>query len=110
MDENLLASTNNFKLTGPGDALDVMSRGVKGMIFTLDDIGEDFFDLKNRIAGETFQKFATYNFPVVFVVPADHGLGERVTELAREHKRHNLIRFCETVAEAGDWLTEKLVE
>ena len=102
---NLLASQHNLKLRNIEDALDVMGSGLPGCIFTLDDLGPDFFNLRNRIAGEAFQKFVNYRFPVAIVLPADHGLGDRVTELAREHARHNCVRFCQTLEQAQQWMT-----
>ena len=101
---NFLAKNNNMKLSSVDDALHVLASGQSGCIFTLDDLGDDFFNLSNRIAGEVFQKFVNYNFKVVFIIPADHNLGERVTELIRDHARHSTIRFFETVEQAERWL------
>ena len=100
----LLASKHNLKLCNVDDALDVMGSGLHGCIFTLADLGRDFFNLKTKIAGEVFQKFVNYNFKVAFIIPADHNLGNRVTELIRDHARHNCIRFFETIDEAEKWI------
>lgn len=105
---NFLASQHKLKLTHVEDPITVMESGMSGMIFTLDDIDDKFFDLKNGILGETFQKFVNYRFPVAIVLPADHGFGLRVTELAREHARHDVVRFCKTMEEAKAWMIKVL--
>lgn len=102
---SLLASDNNLNLHNETDALDVLSSGLAGCIFTPQDVHPEFFDLQNGIAGEIFQKFVNYNFPVAFIVSADHQFGDRVTELIRDHSRHPSIRFFETVEAAEAWLT-----
>lgn len=106
--ENLLASHHNLRLGQPEDALTTIYCGLEGCIFTRKDLAEDFFDLRNGLAGEIFQKFVNYRFPIAIVLPADHGLGNRVTELAREHVNHNMIRFCESTEIASEWLVAKL--
>ena len=106
--KELLASNYGIKLSSENDAITVLETGAPGMIFTINEFGEDFFDLKNGILGGTFQKFANYRFPVAIVLPADHNFGLRVTELAREHAKHSLIRFCTNISEAEQWLNQKL--
>ncbi len=101
---NFLASQHKLKLSHAEDAITVMESGMSGMIFTPDDIDEHFFDLKNGLLGETFQKFVNYRFPIAIVLPADHNFGIRVTELAREHARHDVIRFFQDVEEAKAWM------
>ena len=101
---NLLAKENNLKLRNLDDAMDILASGLPGCIFTLDDLSNDFFHLSNRVAGEVFQKFVNYNFKAAFILPSNHALGERVTELARDHARHNCIRFFETIEQADMWL------
>ena len=101
---NLLAEKNNLKLCNVDDAMHVLASGLPCCIFTLDDLCADFFNLSNRIAGEVFQKFVNYNFRVAFIIPPDHTLGKRVTELMRDHARHNCIRFFETIEQAERWL------
>lgn len=106
--EELLAGKHNMKLRNITDALDIMTSGQPGCILTLDDLGDDFFDLKNGIAGEVFQKFIIYQYPIAIVLPSDHKLGDRVTELAREHSHHSQIRFCTTIEQAKQWMLGKI--
>jgi len=102
----LLAEKNNLKLCNVEDALNVIGSGVPGCIFTLNDVGGDFFDLKNRIAGEVFQKFANYNFKAAFIIPDNHNLGERITELIKDHARHNCVRFFQCAEDADRWISD----
>lgn len=106
--ENLLASKHGIRLACVDDANEIIGSGLPGVIFTLDDIGKDFFALKNKILGEVFQKLVTYQYPIAVVLPENHGFGDRVTELAREHSRHNCIRFCSTVEDAKLWMAHTL--
>lgn len=108
--DDLLASSHHIRLVSADDAISVMESGFPGMIFTLNDIDEDFFDLKNGVLGETFQKFVNYRYPIAVVLPRDHNFGIRVTELAREHSLHTHIRFCSSVEDAKKWMTNTLKE
>lgn len=104
----LLASKYNIRLSTPEDAITILETGLAGMIFTQNDIDENFFDLKNGILGETFQKLVNYRFPIAVVLHADHDFGLRVTELAREHAKHPIIRFFQDIDEAKTWMTQFL--
>jgi len=101
----LLASDNNLVLHSTNDALDVLSSGLSGCIFTPEDLHPNFFDLSNRIAGDVFQKFVSYDFRVAFVVPTNHAYGDRVTELMREHRNHSCVRFFSSIEDANAWLS-----
>lgn len=101
---SLFAKDHNLFLKQPADALNAIGSGVSGCIFTEEDIADDFFDLKNGLAGEVFQKFVNYNFLAAFIVPETHNYGERVTELIRDHKRHSVVRFFTHSDEAVKWL------
>ena len=108
MISNLFASKHRIRLASVDDAFEIIGSGLPGMIFTLDDIDPNFFTLKNQILGDTFQKLINYHFPIAVVLPENHPFGERVTELAREHARHNTIRFCRTLDEAAIWMVDKI--
>lgn len=103
-----LASTYGIKLQSELDAIAVLETGMPGMIFTTTELSHEFFELNNGILGAVFQKFANYRYPVAIVLPANHRYGPRVTELAREHAKHSIIRFCEDTQQAFDWLSQKV--
>ena len=102
---SLLARDAGLRLDSEQDALDVMGSGLSACIFTANELHPEFFDLANGIAGGIFQKFVNYGYRIAIVLPEEHGLGPRITELAREHAQHPLIRFVTDEAEAVDWLT-----
>lgn len=108
MIDNLFANKHGIRLASVDDAFEIIGSGLPGMIFTVDDIDPSFFTLKNQILGNTFQKLINYHFPIAVVLPEDHAFGMRVTELAREHARHNTIRFCRTLEEAVIWMDNKI--
>ncbi|MEM7098972.1 MAG: DUF4180 domain-containing protein [Pseudomonadota bacterium] len=91
-------------LHSPQDALNALSCGEPGCIFELSDLHEAFFDLKNGLAGEVFQKFTNYRFRAAFVVPEPERMGPRVVELCRDHERHPFVRLFSTKEAAQQWL------
>lgn len=99
-----MANDHGLYLDSVSDALAVVGSGLAGCIFTEADVRHDFFDLRNGIAGEVFQKFVNYNLKVAFIVPSDHDYGPRVAELIRDHKMHASVRFFESIEEANSWL------
>jgi len=101
---SLLAKDHGLYLRSASDALSVIGSGLSGCIFTQSDVAVDFFDLRNGMAGETFQKFVNYDFRAAFILSAEHGFGDRVTELIRDHRRHSTVRFFDTIEDALAWL------
>lgn len=79
--------------------------GAAGLILTENDLGREFFDLRTGIAGEAFQKFINYRLRVAVVIADPNVYGERFSELAYEHRSHNMIRFVGSTDEAQAWLT-----
>ncbi len=101
---DLRAASHNLKLHDTDDALDAMSQGLPGIIYSESDLHPDFFDFKNGLAGEIMQKFVNYGFRVAFVIPADHGHGPRLDELMRDREHHGVIRFFPEAQSAAAWL------
>jgi hypothetical protein len=97
------ARDHGLRLDTVDDAMAIIATGVQGCIFTLNDIADDFFVLENRRAGEVFQKLINYSSRIAIVLPPDHSFGDRVTELAREHASHPIVRFFETPEDALQW-------
>lgn len=78
--------------------------GADGLLLTERELGPAFFDLSTGIAGELFQKATNYRLPLALVLLDPNIYGARFGELAYEHRRHPLIRFFLTEAEASAWL------
>ena len=78
--------------------------GGDGLILTENDLAPEFFDLHTGLAGELFQKFTNYHLRVAIVVPEPRIYGARFSELANEHRSHDMIRIVSTLDEANFWL------
>jgi len=102
----LLASDSGISIRSFGDISDAIAAcfGTDGLILTEDDLAQEFFDLRSGLAGELFQKFTNYKLRVAIVLPDPDAYGERISELAYEHKAHNMIRFVRSIDEAETWL------
>jgi hypothetical protein len=66
-----MAPSNGQKLRTGGDAVDLMSAASEQqatfIVIPVERLGDDFFDLRTRIAGEIVQKFAMYGRRVAIV-------------------------------------------
>jgi hypothetical protein len=76
----------------------------RGILLTENDLSPEFFDLRSGLAGELFQKFTNYRLRIAIVLQNPKAYGERFSELAFEHRSHNLIRFTSSNDEAKAWL------
>lgn len=102
----IVASESGIHIGSVADISDAISAcfGKKGLILTEDDLSAEFFDLSSRLAGELFQKFVNYNTRLAIIVPDAGRHGERFSELAYEHRSHNMIRFFASRDEAEAWI------
>jgi hypothetical protein len=102
----LIASDSGISIRSFQDIPDVIAAcfGADGLILTEDDLAQEFFDLRSGLAGELFQKFINYKLRLAIVLPDFEAYGERISELAYEHKSHNMIRFVRSKGEAETWL------
>jgi hypothetical protein len=103
MEMSRMAKDHGLRLHSVDDAFTTMGSGVKRCVFTTDDISEEFFDLSSGLAGDIFQKLMNYRHQIAIVIPVDHNYGKRITELAREHAMHPVIRFFKSIDETLDW-------
>ena len=104
--KSLLLSENGMAMGTQDDAMAIIASGLPGCIVRETDLPDSFFDLRNGLAGEIFQKFVHYRFRVGIVLPSPGRHGDRVVELVRDHSRHPYVRFFDTEAEAVTWLSE----
>ena len=102
----LIASDSGISIRSFSDIPDVIAVcfGTDGLILTEDDLAREFLDLRSGLAGELFQKFVNYKLRMAIVLPDPDAYGERISELAYEHKSHNVIRFVRSKDEAEAWL------
>jgi Domain of unknown function (DUF4180) len=102
----LIASDSGISIRSFQDISDAIVACIDadGLILTEDDLAQEFFDLRSGLAGELFQKFTNYKLRVAIVLPDPKAYGERISELAYEHKSHSMIRFVRSKDEAETWL------
>ena len=100
-------SANDMLLTVPEDANDLLGnayyQGFDGMIISADKISPRFFDLKTRLAGETLQKFSTFQMRLAIVGDFSTFTSESLKSFVYESNRGNLIHFSPTTADAVAW-------
>ena len=80
-----------------------MDRG--GLLLDESQLGADFFDLRTGLAGEVLQKFTNYRVRLAIVIADAQAYGARFSELVREHRTHDAVRFFDTEQRARRWLT-----
>lgn len=80
------------------------------MIIHAEDLGEEFFDLKSRIAGELLQKFSNYRMKLSIVGDFSGIRSMSLADFIRESNRVGIITFVSTVEEALTRLAKKSVE
>src|SRR5215470_5244941 len=102
----LVASESGISIRSFTDISDAIAAclGSGGLILTEDDLAQEFFDLRSGLAGEVFQKFTNYKVRMAIVLPDPEAYGERISELAYEHKSHSMIRFVRSKDVAEAWL------
>ena len=102
----VVASDSGISIRSIGDISEAIGAclGSDGLILTENDLDPSFFDLRSGLAGEVFQKFINYKLRVAIVLPDPAAYGERISELAYEHKSHSMIRFVRSQEEARIWL------
>jgi hypothetical protein len=87
-----------------GDALGAGMQG-GGLLLDESQLGPDFFDLRTGLAGEVFQKFTNYRVRLAVVIADASAYGGRFSELAHEHRSHDVVRFFRTDQQARQWLS-----
>jgi Domain of unknown function (DUF4180) len=105
----LIAADSGLRLQSAQDISDVVGAcfDTSGLILQESDLAPAFFDLRSGLLGELFQKFTNYKLRLAMVLPDPKIHGERFSELAYEHRSHNLIRFFFSEAEAKTWLSSE---
>jgi hypothetical protein len=79
--------------------------GCTGLIVFEENLGEEFFDLKTRVAGELLQKCSNYRVRIAVVGDFSRYDSKSLRDFIRECNRGNLIFFKGTVEEALEALT-----
>jgi hypothetical protein len=103
----IIATESGLCLRTAQDISDLIGAGYasSGLLLSEPDLSPEFFDLRTGLAGQAFQKFTNYRLRVALVIADPGAYGKRFSELAYEHRNHNLIRFFSSEAEAKAWLS-----
>lgn len=104
----LYARDFNLRLDTVADAMDALSLGTPGCIFTEDTLHPDFFDLTNGLAGDIFQKFTNYHFCAAFLLQDFDTYSPRIRELSLDHRNHRCVRLFEEPSQAEAWISSLL--
>lgn len=70
------------------------------LVLLKEDISEDFFDLKTRIAGEILQKFVNYGFRIAIVGEFTQYSSKSLKDFIYESNRGRAINFTDTLENA----------
>jgi uncharacterized protein DUF4180 len=89
------------------DIADALGAGMQhgGLLLDESELGEKFFDLRSGLAGEVLQKFTNYRVRLAIVIADANVYGGRFSELVREHRAHDAVRFFDSAQRARQWLT-----
>jgi hypothetical protein len=91
------------------DALDLMGniyyQGFDKLIIHKKDITTDFFDLKNKMAGEILQKFSTYRVRLVIIGDFSKLTSKSVNDFMYESNQGKQVNFLASFKEALSALT-----
>ncbi|QHS57830.1 DUF4180 domain-containing protein [Mucilaginibacter sp. 14171R-50] len=86
------------------DALDIIGntgyQGFNDVIIHKENLTNDFFDLKSKIAGEILQKFTNYRMRVVIVGDFSSFNSKSLNDFIYESNNGKQVNFLPTVAEA----------
>ncbi|MDR7128774.1 hypothetical protein J2X69_001106 [Algoriphagus sp. 4150] len=92
------------------DALDLMGdiyyQGFDKIILHLENITADFFDLKNKMAGEILQKFSNYRISLAIVGDFSGFASNSLRDFIYESNKGRQVNFVASVDEALSALTK----
>ncbi len=93
------------------DGLDLLGnicyQGFDKVIIHQENIIPDFFELKNRMAGEILQKFSTYRVQLAIVGNFSTYHSKSLKDFIYESNKGNQINFVSSTTEALKKITEK---
>lgn len=107
----LVCAGEGTELKSVRDATDLIgdarSQSAQIVVVPISRFGDEFFDLKTRIAGEFLQKFVTYGLRIVLLGDLSELASKSVAlrDFIRESNRGNSIWFLADLAELEHRLT-----
>lgn len=95
---------DNIVLKTTEDGLDLLGnlyyQGFDKIIIYEKNIIPDFFDLKNRIAGDILQKFAQYGMPLAIVGNFSKFESKSLNDFIYESNKGKQVNFVSSIAQA----------
>ncbi len=96
-------------ITKEQDAVDLIDLcgyyQTNNLLIYAQNVDENFFDLKSKLAGEVLTKRMNYYMRIAMVMPSDYSENERFSEMALDVNKVNHFRIFENRAQAVGWLT-----
>ncbi|GCC53260.1 DUF4180 domain-containing protein [Chryseotalea sanaruensis] len=98
----------NLVINNTDDGLSLLGNlyyeGFDSIIIHEKNITPEFFDLKNRMAGEVLQKFSNYRVRLAIVGDFSKYEGRSIQDFIYESNKGKQINFVNTLAEAKETL------
>ena len=93
--------SDNIVLQTVEDAVDLIGnmsyQGFDKLIIHEENIISDFFELKNKIAGNILQKFSQYSMPLAIIGDFEKYESKSLNDIIFESNKGNQINFVTTV-------------
>jgi PadR family transcriptional regulator AphA len=103
----MLAQEGELLIGDEQDAIDLIAlcgeENTDRLILFADNLSQEFFDLKTRLAGAVFQKFSNYRVKCAIVISPSLDKG-RFHEMLIEVNRQRSLHFFTGLEEAEDWI------
>ncbi|WP_405081740.1 DUF4180 domain-containing protein [Paenibacillus chitinolyticus] len=106
-----IISSENVVINTVSDALDLMAdvhynHGCDKMLLRKEQLTEDFFELKTKLAGDILQKYINYQFKIAIVGDFSGYNSKSLNDFIYESNQGKNVFFKGTEAEALDALHE----
>ncbi len=96
--------SDNLIINTIGDGIDLIGNmyynDFKGVIVYEENIVPDFFDLKNKMAGEILQKFSNYRLQLVIVGDFSKYSKKSIKDFIYESNKGRQVNFANSLTEA----------
>ncbi len=103
----MLAREGELLIGDEQDAIDIIAlcgeAGADRLILFADNLSQEFFDLKTRLAGAVFQKFSNYRVKCAIVISPSLNRG-CFHEMLIEVNRQKLFHFFSKIEDAEEWI------
>jgi hypothetical protein len=107
-----IVNSDKFIINTTDDGLDLLGnlyyQGFDSIVIFEQNITQDFFELKNGMAGEILQKFSTYRMRLAIVGDFTKFESKSLQDFIYESNKRRQVIFVSSEAEALDILSSKM--